>query len=260
MKMLRTQQLTLQLPQKTLCHELNWAVHAGEVWGILGANGSGKSSLLHALAGLNPLSHQQVFLFEKKMADVSAKWIAQRLGILLQDTQLIFPQTVFEYCLAGRYPHLSHFSWENADDKQIAWQALTIMELENKAQQTIFTLSGGERRRLAIATLLTQHTPIYLLDEPTNHLDLRHQLNVLTHYRQLAHEQRNAVVMALHDINHAQTFCDHILMLFADGRTLQGTVEEVLTEENVSALYQQRLSTGVIGRKKVWIYLEKEND
>ncbi|MHB1946521.1 MAG: ABC transporter ATP-binding protein [Gammaproteobacteria bacterium] len=234
---LETLHMSIQLADKIICRDLNLQIRPGDVWGILGANGSGKTTLLHTLANLRSPVSGEILLLQKNVNSLNAKKMARELGILLQDTQLVFPQTVFEYCLAGRYPHLSMFAWENAADRELAMDALRMMEMENLVQQNVFTLSGGERRRLAIATLLTQGPKVYLLDEPTNHLDLRHQVNMMRHFQRLAGEGSVGIVMSLHDVNLAQQYCNKILMLGGDGCVLMGPVEEMLNVENLSWVY-----------------------
>ncbi len=238
MKILQTHQLTLKIANKIICQDLNLDIEAGDIWGILGPNGSGKTTLLHSLAGLLQPTQGNIYLEEKNLYSIPRKTIAQHLGILLQDTHPLFPQTVFEYCLAGRHPHLSYFGRIKNEDEEIAQQALRIMELDLKMQQNIFNLSGGERRRLAIAALLTQNPNIYLLDEPNNHLDLRHQIKVLNHFKHLTEIKPAAVVMSLHDLHLAKNYCNKILMLFSEGKILQGNSKELLNSENVSQLYE----------------------
>jgi iron complex transport system ATP-binding protein len=138
-------------------------------------------------------------------------------------------------------------------DKHIANAALTLLQLDKKLSQKVHTLSGGERRRLAIATLLTQAPQIYLLDEPMNHLDIRHQMLILQHFKHLAAIKSATVLMSLHDINIAQQFCSQILLLFGDGTSLHGTPKDVLTEENLTRLYQHPLKSHVLGAQQFWL-------
>lgn len=251
--LLETKNLHLKIANKTICHALNLQINPGERWGILGPNGSGKTTLLHAFSGLHTSHDDQIWLQDQPIKKQSPRKIARYLGILLQDTFPVFPQSVIEYCLAGRHPHLGYFMHEDKRDLAIAMKSLCTMELDTLAQQNIFSLSGGERRRLAIATLLTQAPEIYLLDEPTNHLDLRHQIKTLNHFKCLTETTAISIVMSLHDINLAQHYCSHIVMLFEEGNTLQGTVRDVLTAENLSTLYQHPLTKASVNNQTLWL-------
>lgn len=237
--MLKIQNLTLKQHNKILCDNLNFTIQAGEIWGILGPNGCGKTTLLHTLAGLLP-ADGSIFLKNTLLKNFTRKEIAKNIGLLLQNTEDRFPQTVLEYCQNGRYPHLSYMGLPSKTDRDFIHHALKMMELEHLSNQNIQTLSGGERRRLSIATLLVQSPCIYLLDEPTNHLDLRHQIQTLQFFHHLARTQSISICIALHDINLAAEFCDHVLLLNADA-PLVGKTNLLLSEENLSRLYRQPL-------------------
>ena len=114
------------------------------------------------------------------------------------------------------------------------------------------TLSGGERQRARIALLLAQAPQCYLLDEPLQHLDLRHQASAMRLFSKLA-SQGKTLVMVLHDIGWANRFCDHILMLFDNGRTIAGTTEEVLNRNNLEALYQCNMTEFVLGSERHFV-------
>lgn len=235
---LQAKDLTLKIGAKTLIQQLNLDIRPGETWGILGMNGSGKTTLLHALAGLHPLAQGQVLLHGKCLDGFSVKSIAQAIGILFQDSHAAFEQTVWEYCLYARYPHLSYFKTETSQDNQIVFSALQKMGMDTLLTRKITQLSGGEKRRLAIAALLAQTPAIYLLDEPANHLDIRYQIHVLEYFHHLAKTTPAAVVMSLHDVNLAQRFCDHVLLLNPRGDSLTGFTKTLLTVENLERVYQ----------------------
>lgn len=232
MAMLIINNLSIAHPNKRLIDHLNLTIQPGQVWGILGANGSGKSTLLHALAGLHTPNNGDIRFGSTPILRLSRKDIAQRVGILFQQTNTIFTQHVKDYCLAGRFPHP-----RSQQDHDIMLAALTQVELSDRAHDCITTLSGGEKKRLAIAKLLTQSPTIYLLDEPTNHLDVRYQVKLLQHFRTLA-SQQNIVIMALHDINQVQQYCDHVLLLLPDGQVKFGPTKTTIDCESLSALYQ----------------------
>jgi iron complex transport system ATP-binding protein len=239
--LLLTRDLAIRIHKKLICEKLNLTIQAGEIWGILGINGSGKTTLLQTLAGLHPLQQGDIWLNEKRLATLPLKTIAQSIGILFQDFTETFPQTVEEYCRASRYPHLNYFQPKKTHDLEIVTYALHTMGLLALAQRKIHHLSGGEKRRLALASILVQTPRLYLLDEPTNHLDVHYQIKVLSHFRQLTSSTSITVIMALHDVNLVQQFCTHVLLLLPNGHTLQGTAKDTLTTQNLFELYQHPL-------------------
>ncbi|MBV8802064.1 MAG: ABC transporter ATP-binding protein [Gammaproteobacteria bacterium] len=244
--LLKIVNVTLEINKTRLFNNLTFDIQRGEIWGILGPNGSGKTTLLHTLAGLLPVIHGNIFLQEKNLCFLSRKNIAQQLGILFQENQDIFPQTVWEVCQSGRYAH--PYSSVDAD---IIKQALIDMGLDSKAQQFIQTLSGGERKRLGIATLLAQKPLIYLLDEPINHLDLHYQVKILNHLKHLVKNTSVSVLMSLHDINMAAQYCQKILLL-GKGEYRMGDTHYLLTSHNLTHLYQYPIKQMCKGNSTWW--------
>jgi iron complex transport system ATP-binding protein len=229
--------LDISQGERNLCQGLALELTPGECWAILGGNGSGKTTLLHTLAGLLPAPHGEIHLDHQPLHTLPRRNIARQLGLLLQESHDPFPTTVLETALSGRHPHLGRWQNEGDEDYAIVRKALALMELTGMEQRVVQTLSGGERRRLAIATLLTQGPQLLLLDEPLNHLDLHHQQQLLRQLRQLAGGGRT-VVMVLHDPNQALRYCDRVLLLYGDGQWESGTCEELLTVERLSRLYK----------------------
>jgi iron complex transport system ATP-binding protein len=221
---------------RTLCQGLELTLAPGQCWAILGSNGSGKTTLLHTLAGLLACHAGTILLSGHPLNTLPRRRIAQQLGLLLQESHDPFPTTVLETALSGRHPHLGRWQNEGEEDHAIAREALRVMALSDMEQRMVQTLSGGERRRLAIATLLTQAPQLMLLDEPLNHLDLHHQQQLLVQLRRLASDGRT-VLMVLHDPNQALRYCDRVLLLYGDGQWESGACEELLTVERLSRLY-----------------------
>jgi iron complex transport system ATP-binding protein len=250
---LRTNQITVNIKKKILYHNLNLNMQGGEIWGILGRNGSGKSTLLHTLAGINKPIQGEIFLHNKNIIELSQRSIAKKIALLLQEYRDIFDYSVLKTILTGRFPHLSTWQKENLTDHQIANDAITLMDLTLLAKQSINSLSGGERRRVAIACVLTQTPDIYLLDEPLNQLDPNYQINVLNHFQSLARINNKLVIMTLHDINHAIKFCTHVLLLLDDQQYLTGTTVELINEDTIKALYNHSFKKFIINNQEFWL-------
>ncbi len=232
--------LTLAQKNKLLCDDLHWQINAGETWAILGKNGAGKTTLLHSLANLHRPTKGTIHLNDSDITQLSRRVIAQNIGILLQQQHDAFPIKVHEMVMTGAYPQLTLFNRQQQkqfhDQALIALKKMDLLPLLNRC---VTTLSGGERRRLAIATLLLQQPQVYLLDEPTNSLDIKHQVATLQHFRYLAEQQNAATIMVLHDVNLAYQFCDNCLLLMDDGRYLIGKTTDIINQENLLSVYQQ---------------------
>jgi iron complex transport system ATP-binding protein len=222
---------------RTLVRALELEAQGGEFIAVLGRNGVGKTLTLHTLAGLRPPSSGTVTLDGRDLVAYPGRARARRLGLLPQLTEDPFPSTVFETALIGRHPHLPFWQWEDAADFALARDALAAVDLAGLAERAVDSLSGGERRRLDIATLLAQEPAVYLLDEPTNHLDPRHRNDMLAIFRARA-DRGGLVVAALHDATLAARCADQALLLFGDGRWRFGEAATILTDANLSELYE----------------------
>ena len=234
---LQLEQLQLQRGPRMLCKPFDLSLEDGQCWGILGSNGSGKTTLLHTVAGLHHDYRGRILLDGTAIDQIPRKQFARQVGLLLQTNEEAFPGSVLETVLTGRHPHLKAWQWENEQDLALARQTLQQVDLAGFEQRNLLTLSGGERRRLYIATLLAQQPQLYLLDEPANHLDLRHQHQILGLLQQLCTTQNKSVIMVLHDPNLAARYCDHVLLIHEDGNVEGGSSEALMNAERLSRLY-----------------------
>lgn len=228
--------LSVAVAGRRLVDALELEIAPGEFVAVLGRNGTGKTLTLHTLAGLREAETGSVCIAGRPASSLKRRQVARRLALLPQHADDAFPATVLETVLIGRHPHIGPFEWESARDRQLALEALGQVDLADFAGRDIGTLSGGERRRAAIAQVLTQAPDAYLLDEPTNHLDPQHQLDVLQLFRARA-DGGAAVLATLHDVNLAVRFADRCLLLFGDGRWTLGPTSAVLDEASLSDLY-----------------------
>lgn len=218
-------------------------VKPGEILGIVGPNGSGKTSLLKLLAKLAAPQMGDIALFGRGLTGLSQEETAQTVAFVPQENAQLFPFTVAETVLMGRFPHRQRsnwslgFGWENQDDCRAAAQAMETMDIAHLAARLVTDLSGGERQRTMIARALAQMPRVLLLDEPTAFLDLQHQIGICSVLRRLRDERGLTVVIVSHDLNLASQYCDRIAML-KDGRVAaMGTPSEVMSVENVREVY-----------------------
>ena len=246
--------LNITVSDRTLVSQLHMTLLPGTITCVLGRNGTGKSLTLHTLAGLREFESGVVLLNDQPMPSLPRRQIAQQLAFVAQDIEEPFPVTVLECAVSGRHPHIDFWQWESAHDYDIAHHALAAVDLTGFTSRSVQTLSGGERRRLAIAVALTQSPAIFVLDEPVNHLDPQHQLQVLKLLRHKAHEGC-AVIMSLHDPNLALQFADHALLLFGDGRWQHGDTS-IINGDSMSALYDTPMREWASPGNRKWISMQ----
>jgi len=216
---------------------LNLEIQPGQLWGLLGPNGIGKTTLLRCLAGLDQPTTGHILLESQDISEIPRKLLARHIGMLQQHTVYVFDSSVLQTALTGRHPHLAYWEREGSGDLEKANEALQAVGLDGFQQRSVTGLSGGEARRLAFAALLVQEPDIMLLDEPTNHLDLRHQVEIMEMIHKRTSGGLNSAFAALHDVNLAARYCSHVLMLFGDGNWCAGPAGDMLNESSLERLY-----------------------
>ncbi|THJ21652.1 MAG: ABC transporter ATP-binding protein [Nitrospira sp. CG24D] len=223
--------------------DLSFDVRAGEVLGIVGPNGSGKSSLLKLLAGLLRPSSGQIRLGSQWIGHIAPHLLARSIAVVPQEYVQVFPFTVAETVLMGRFPHRRGSWWgmgigeESEHDLRQAHQAMVETDVVALAGRLVSDLSGGERQRVMIARALAQEPAVLLLDEPMAFLDINHQIEICALIRRLQRERQLTVVLVSHDLNVASQSCDRVMML-KDGRIVQiGSPMETITPESLRAVY-----------------------
>jgi iron complex transport system ATP-binding protein len=209
----------------------------GALVGILGPNGSGKTTLLRLLSGTRRPTSGRVLLGGQPLDRLSRRDVARRIAVVPQETELAFEYSVMEIVLMGRHPHLGVFTVEGPDDLRIAREALAATGTAHLADRPFHELSGGEKQRIVIAAALAQSASLLLLDEPTASLDLGYQMEVSALLLRLNLDHGVTMAISTHDLNLAAAICRD-LILMRDGKVLAtGPTTEVLTPDNVRALY-----------------------
>jgi len=240
--LLEVQDLSLRVGTRTLVRGMSFRLEAGEVWCLLGQNGSGKSTFLHTAVGLRAPQGGALRLAGRALSDWPVSEAARLRGFLPQTFHDAFSASVLESVMLGRHPYLSRWQWEGDEERDCALAALEAVDLAGFERRDVLTLSGGERQRLALAALFAQDAPLLLLDEPVSHLDLRHQVLVLEHLVELARVHAKGVLFTVHDLDLAARFASHALLLTPQQTVLQGPIGEVMTEAALQDAFGHRVT------------------
>ncbi|BBY85795.1 ABC transporter ATP-binding protein [Mycolicibacterium tokaiense] len=208
----------------------------GQTVGLLGPNGSGKSSLLRLLSGYVAPTSGVVELDGQDITDLRRRTVARRVAVVAQQVDTDVDLTIGAIVRLGRLPHRGTFGADRAVDDAAVAAALTQTGLAEMADRLWHRLSGGEKQRVQIARALAQEPRELLLDEPTNHLDIHHQLELMSLIARLPVTS----IVAIHDLNLAAMFCDHLMVLQQGRVVAAGTPHEVLTEELIAEVYRVR--------------------
>ncbi|MBJ2135028.1 ABC transporter ATP-binding protein [Paraglaciecola chathamensis] len=233
---LQAKQLSYEIAQKHILSDINLSLERGKVLGVLGPNGAGKTSLLKMLSG-QTASKQQVEWCGKALEDFSPLERAKQIAVVNQLNESVFALSLQQIVRMGWLPHKTLLSRENEQDHAHLAASIAKVGLSDKTHQTFSSLSGGEQQRGLIARALVQKAALIVLDEPVNHLDIYYQHQVLKLLRTLAHQQQMTVVMSLHDINLAASYCDHLCLLNEGKMIAQGPVEKVLEAKTLEHVF-----------------------
>jgi len=228
--------VTLRYGERTISTNLSLSLPDASFTVIVGPNACGKSTLLRALSRLLPPTSGRIVLDGRSIAELPAKDLARRLGLLPQSAIAPDGIAVADLVARGRYPHQSFLrQWSKADEAAVeqAMQATQVMDL---AERSIDQLSGGQRQRVWIAMVLAQDTPILLLDEPTTFLDMAHQVELLDLLAQL-HATGRTIVAVLHDLNQACRYATHLVAMRDGAVVAEGSPTGIVTEELVATVF-----------------------
>lgn len=224
-----------------LLKDFNIALRPGQVLGIVGHNGSGKSTALKLLSRLLPPTCGEVLVKGQAADQLERRSFARQVAYLAQDTSDGADYTVEELVAVGRYPWQGPFGRQTSEDKEAIERALALVGLGPLSNRQVASLSGGERQRVWIAVCLAQGAACLLLDEPISALDLNHQIETLKLLVELARDEGLAVAAVLHDINLAARFCDWIVALKQGAIACEGAPETVMTVERLEDVFGIRM-------------------
>ena len=234
---LQIEKITLDYGQQPVIKDLSFQFHPGELLGLVGPNGCGKTSIIKALSRVLSPSSGRILLDGKEITAIPRNTLARFIGVVPQNPYLPETFTVFEVVILGRNPYLGLFSGETARDIAVVRQAMERADISHLAKRRIGELSGGEKQRVTIARVLAQEPQVILLDEPTANLDISQQLDILDLIAGMCGEKNIAGLIAIHDLNIAAQYCTRILMLKNGQIHAEGTPQEVITAENVREVF-----------------------
>jgi ABC-type cobalamin/Fe3+-siderophores transport system ATPase subunit len=261
-ELIHFQDVTLGYRRKVVLERLNFSIHPGEFFGIVGANGSGKTTILRALLGiLKPMRGQIVAnvaagegsaMPEGGRVDLSVSPGAMRFGYVPQRDSIdeIFPLTAGEIVLMGRYGALGPLSWPSAHDRAIAQEKLEQVGIGDLARKRYRELSGGQKQRVLIARALAAEAKVLAFDEPTNGMDLEGEQAIMELILRLQRDSRVTVLFVSHMLNLIANAAER-LMLLHEGQVRIGRVEEIFTPEVLREVYGVDVVVDHVGTKRV---------
>ncbi len=222
-------QLAFAYDQVKVFENLNFSVSKGEFFIIIGPNGSGKTSLVKCLSGLEKPRTGRVEILGRDITSFNRRSLAMKMAVVPQQVNLQTEFSIFETVLMGRYPFQGLLGMESREDRELADRSMEVTGIGHLKDRNMSQLSGGEQQRVLIARALCQEPEILVLDEPISALDLAHQVRIMDLLERLNRDNELTVVMVVHDLNTASLYADRILLLSEGGMTALGPPQDVLT-------------------------------
>jgi iron complex transport system ATP-binding protein len=220
---------------------ISFSVEAGEVFGIIGPNSAGKTSLLRLLTRVLTPARGEILLEGRPVGSLAHWALAREVAVVPQEAPRPFPFSVEQLVMMGRFPHGPGRFFESAGDIAVAQEAMAATDTLTLAALPLEELSGGERQRAMLARALAQQPRLLVLDEPTSHLDLRYQAETAELLRRLNRERGMTILLVSHDLNLAAELCDRLLLLH-EGRVARvGTPGEVLEQSLLERVFECRV-------------------
>lgn len=209
----------------------------GGFYGILGPNGSGKTSLVRHILRFIEIKHGIICLNNKDIRNYSRKELACNISFVPQNVNIDVSFTAYDIIAMGRNPYMKRFQDLSEEDRNLINRAMEVTNCTYLKDKTFSYLSGGEAQRVLVARAIAQDTKYLILDEPISHLDIRYQVELMETLRRLNEEDNKTIIIILHDLNLSASYCKEIFLM-KDGRVYaEGMVKDVLTEENLKAVY-----------------------
>lgn len=232
---LEVKKLCFSYTEKDVLKDISFVVKPGQLLGLLGPNGVGKTTLLKCINKIISPKTGEIMVDGERIDHLSEAKLAHHLSYVPQSTHSNFPVTVVDMVMIGRLPFIKFKV--GSKDKDVVFKLLEEMGLTEMAFNPINRLSGGERQRVFIARAIAQEPKVILLDEPTSNLDMKHQVDILKLLKRKVQENNIAAVMTVHDLNLAGMFCDQVLMLKDQQTYAYGRCSDVITEANIRMVY-----------------------
>lgn len=230
--------LSFSVHDTSILDNINVSIGKNDMIGIIGPNGSGKTTMVkHFYRAISPKA-ATVFIYGKDIHNLNYRQSAQKVSVMRQENTSDFKFTVMDMVMLGRSPYLEFFESFRESDRKIACDALQKVGMMEYVNKDYAVLSGGEKQRVLIARALVQQADILILDEPTNHLDVYYQWSLMDIISKL----NKTVISVFHDLNLAAAFCKKIFVMKAGKIILEGTPREVLTEDLLGEVFKVKVS------------------
>lgn len=235
---IQVHEVSFQYNQQSILKDMTLEIPEGTFMGIIGPNGSGKTTFLKTIAAQLTVQAGTIILDGTEIKEWKPKPLAQNLAVVPQESHVPFSYSVHDIVMMGRNPHLSFLQNESSYDYDIVERALRKTNTWHLRNRMIHELSGGERQRVILSRAIAQQPKVLLLDEPISFLDIHHQVEMMNVVQEWIREENITCICVLHDLNMAARYCDTLALLDQGSLVAVGHPDKVLTKENIKNVYR----------------------
>ena len=253
--MIKIEKVSLSYDKRTVLEDISLKFKEKSFIGIIGKNGTGKSTLLKAITGLLKPIKGNIFIDNEDIYKMKKNILAKKISFMPQTMQFDFSFNVKDFIMFGRYPYINMFKLASKDDFKVVEDIMSFTQTTEFAARNINELSGGEKQKVLLAQTLVQETDIIALDEPTSHLDIGSQANIFKLLKMLNEKYNKTIITTVHDLNLAGEFCSDIVLLDNKKVLNFGSAEKVLNYKDIEKVYNVNVvvHTNPVSKKPVVI-------
>lgn len=236
MNKIEIESVCLKFGKRKVLNNISFEITPGKIIGIVGPNGSGKTSLLKIIAGILRPDSGTVKINGREVKSFKNSEKSRLISYLPQFEEN-HPFTVFETVMMGRYYRMGRFQINNKNEKEIVLDSMRKLGINHLAESKIYNLSGGERQRVMLARMFAQSSNYFLMDEPLSGLDLKYQIQIATLIKEYTQEENIANILVLHNLNLVSELCDEVIMISEGQQHCFGAPKVVFTESNIKKVF-----------------------
>ena len=234
--MLEIKNLNFYYSDNHILKNISFSAESGSLWGLMGPNGSGKTTFFKCILGLLKHTGSQIKINNIDLKKINTPKLAKLISYVPQEHKPPFPFTVREIVLMGRSPHMGGIFGLKKEDYNEAEKAIDMVDIADIADKPVTALSGGQRQLTLIARSIAQNSPVMILDEPTSALDFNNQINIWKILKKLA-ESGKLIIACSHDPNHLLWFAENTLVIKNGEILASGKTEDIITNRLLKEIY-----------------------
>ena len=253
--MINIENISLSYGKDSVLENISLNLKAKSFIGIIGKNGTGKSTLLKSIVGLLKPINGNIFIDDNDIYKMKRNILAKKISFMPQSMPFDFSFKVKDFVMFGRYPYINMFKPASKEDFKIVESIMNFTEIMAFAERNINELSGGEKQKVLLAQTLVQQTDIIALDEPTSHLDIGRQASIFKLLKMLNEKYNKTIIVTVHDLNLAGEFCSDIVLLDNKKVLNFGSAEKVLNYSDIEKVYNTKVvvKTNPVSNKPIVI-------